>query len=277
MRHFSQKESTSIVEEKNFYLTHFFSEKAMNAGAIIEEYRVYAKRLAPFVTNVSAELEEAIKVGKQVLFEGAQGTHLDIDHGTYPYVTSSNTVAGNACCGSGVGPKTITGVIGIAKAYTTRVGMGPFPSELLDETGDFIQNKGAEFGATTGRRRRCGWLDIVLLKNAARLNGLTGLAITKLDVLGGLNTLEICTGYEYKGKPMREFPANLRVLEACKPIYETLSGWSQDISDTRALKDLPDATRKYLKRIEELTELPIDIISVGPDRKQTIVTKNPFL
>ena len=267
----------SIVEEKNFYLTHFFSEKPINAGAIIEEYRVYAKRLAPFVTNVSAELEEAIKEGKQVLFEGAQGTHLDIDHGTYPYVTSSNTVAGNACCGSGVGPKTITGVIGIVKAYTTRVGMGPFPSELLDETGDFIQNKGAEFGATTGRRRRCGWLDIVLLKNAARLNGLTGLAITKLDVLGGLNTLKICTGYKYKGKPIKEFPANLRVLEACKPICETLSGWSQDISDTRALKDLPDATRKYLKRIEELTELPIDIISVGPDRKQTIVKKNPFL
>jgi len=266
-----------ILEEKNFYLTHYFSEAPMDAQTIIAEYRGYAEKLAPFVGDVSAELEAAMKAGKQILFEGAQGTHLDIDHGTYPYVTSSNTVAGNACCGAGVGPKAVTGVIGIAKAYTTRVGMGPFPSELSDATGDYIQSKGAEFGATTGRRRRCGWLDIVLLKNAARLNGLTGLAITKLDVLGGLKELRICTAYSCEKKHMTAFPANLRVLETCRPIYETLPGWDEDISTIRTAADLPAATRNYLKRIEALTELPIDIISVGPDRKQTIVTRNPFL
>jgi len=199
-----------------------------------------------------------------VLFEGAQGTHLDIDHGTYPYVTSSNTVSGNACCGSGVGPKTITGIIGIVKAYTTRVGEGPFPTELFDETGDYIQKKGAEFGATTGRKRRCGWLDAVLLRNAARLNSLTGLAITKLDVLGGVETLKICTAYEYNGKTLKDVPAGIKVLAACKPIYEEMPGWKEDISGIRSLKDLPDTTRSYLNKIEKLTDIPIDIISVGP-------------
>ncbi len=267
----------SAVEEKNFFLTHFFSETALDPEEIIAQYRGFSSRLAPFVADVPAELDAAAKAGRQILFEGAQGTHLDIDHGTYPFVTSSNTVAGNACCGSGVGPKAITGVIGIAKAYTTRVGMGPFPSELLDETGDYIQEKGAEFGATTGRRRRCGWLDIVLLRNAARLNGLTGLAITKLDVLGGLDTLKICIAYECEGARVTEFPANLRVLESCRPVYETLPGWSEDISGARVLEDLPESTRNYLKRVGELAGIPIDIVSVGPDRDKTIVVNNPFL
>ncbi len=264
------------VEEKNFFLQHFFSEDPVDPDAIIREYRNYARRLAPFVTNVSEELDTAIRAGKQVLFEGAQGTHLDIDHGTYPYVTSSSTVAGNACCGAGVGPGAITGVLGIAKAYTTRVGRGPFPSELSDAVGDCIQEKGAEFGATTGRRRRCGWLDTVLLKNAARLNGLTGLVVTKLDVLGGLESLKICTAYEWEGKRITEFPANVKVLEQCKPVYETLPGWSRDISGAKSMKDLPDAAVGYLKRIEALTALPIHIVSVGPERRQTIVLKNPF-
>jgi adenylosuccinate synthase len=210
------------------------------------------------------------------MFEGAQGTHLDIDHGTYPFVTSSNTLAGNACCGSGVGPKQINDVFGIVKAYTTRVGQGPFPSELFDDIGDKIQKKGAEFGATTGRRRRCGWLDTIILKNAVRLNGLTGLAITKLDVLDGLDSVKICTGYAYKGNVLDEFPASLKVLGDCRPVYESLPGWPEDISGIRKYDDLPANVKSYLNRIEALTQTPVAIISVGPDRDQTIVLTNPF-
>jgi adenylosuccinate synthase len=265
-----------ILDEKNFYLKNYLAADTLDLAAIIEEYAPYANRLAPHVTNISAQLGRAIKEGKQLLFEGAQGTHLDIDHGTYPFVTSSNTVAGNACCGAGMGPKEITGVIGIVKAYTTRVGHGPFPCELLDKTGDTIQKKGAEFGATTGRKRRCGWLDTVLVRNAVRLNGLTGIGITKLDVLGGLESLKICTGYDYNGEVLSDFPANLKILAACKPVYETLPGWSEEISHIRTFADLPENTRNYLKRIEELVETPIDIISIGPGREETIVTKNPF-
>ena len=268
---------TTILEEKNFYLKNYLSAETLDPEVIIEQYTQYAKRLAPHVTNVSVSIFEAIKAGKRVLFEGAQGTHLDIDHGTYPFVTSSNTVSGNACNGAGVGPKEISGVIGIVKAYTTRVGRGPFPTELFDKTGDFIQEKGAEFGATTGRKRRCGWLDTVILKNAVRLNGLTGIAITKLDVLGGLKSLHICTAYEFEGKIVKDFPASLKVLAGCKPIFETMPGWSDDISGIRKIEDLPENARNYLKRIEELIETPIDIVSVGPGREETIVIKNPFL
>ena len=268
---------TSVLKEKNFYLEKFFETEALDPQSIIDQYQGYAKRLAPHVTNISVLIYNAIKQGKQVLFEGAQGTHLDIDHGTYPFVTSSNTVAGNACCGAGIGPKEINAVIGIVKAYTTRVGRGPFPTELFDETGDKIQKKGAEFGATTGRRRRCGWLDIVLLRNSIRLNSLTGLVITKLDVLDGLPSLEICTGYEYEGRIISDFPANLKVLDACKPVYETLPGWTEDITQIRRFEDLPKNAKTYLTRIEELTETPIQIISVGPGREETIVLKNPLI
>jgi adenylosuccinate synthase len=248
----------------------------VDQAAIVESYSGFARRLAPHLTNVSVRLNEAIKAGQQVLFEGAQGTHLDIDHGTYPFVTSSNTVSGSACCGAGVGPKAIDDVVGIVKAYTTRVGAGPFTTELFDDIGDYIQEKGAEFGATTGRRRRCGWLDMVVLNNAVRLNGLTGLAITKLDVLGGLEQIKICSAYLYKGKRMESFPANLKVLESCEPIYETLPGWEEDISHLRRYDDLPSNVRRYLKRIEELTGVPVQIISVGPGREQTIVLNNPL-
>jgi adenylosuccinate synthase len=272
---FSDKVKT-ILDEKNFYLKNYLSADILEADSILEAYTRYAKRLAPHVTNVSVQLDRAIKEGKQLLFEGAQGTHLDIDHGTYPFVTSSNTVAGNACCGAGIGPKEITGVMGIVKAYTTRVGHGPFPAELLDEIGDSIQKKGAEFGATTGRRRRCGWLDTVLVRNAVRLNGLSGIGITKLDVLSGLTSLNICTSYDYKGEILYDFPANLNALAECKPIYETLPGWTEEISHIRKFEDLPENTRNYLKRIEELVETPIDIISIGPGREETIVLKNPF-
>ena len=266
----------SILEEKNFYLKEYLSSNPLDLEDIINQYNEYAERLSPHVTNISVVINNAIKSGGQVLFEGAQGTHLDIDHGTYPYVTSSNTIAGNACGGAGIGPKEITGVIGIVKAYTTRVGEGPFPAELFDETGDAIQKKGAEFGATTGRKRRCGWLDTVILRNAVRLNGLTGIAITKLDVLGGLESLKICTGYEYNGKILQDFPASLNILSECKPIYETLPGWPEDISNIRTIEDLPQDARNYLNRIEELIETPIQLISLGPARDETIMVINPF-
>ena len=274
-KEFDEKIKT-ILEEKNFYLEHYFSAEKLDPAGIIDQYKGYADRLSPHIINISIVMNQAIKENKQILFEGAQGTHLDIDHGTYPFVTSSNTVSGNACCGAGIGPKEITGVVGIVKAYTTRVGSGPFPTELFDEIGDKIQKKGAEFGATTGRKRRCGWLDTVLLRNAARLNGLTGLVITKLDVLDGLEDLKICTGYEYNGKIIRDFPASLKILGSCKPIYEVLPGWPEDISKIRNMEDLPENARHYLNRIEELTETPIDIISVGPGREETILINNPF-
>ncbi len=272
---FFEKVST-LLKEKNFYLEKYLGAESLELDGIIEKYSACAERLAPHVTNISVSISDAVKTGKQVLFEGAQGTHLDIDHGTYPFVTSSNTLSGNACCGSGVGPKDITGVVGVVKAYTTRVGAGPFPTELLDETGDRMQQKGVEFGATTGRKRRCGWLDLVMANNAVRLNGLTGLAITKLDVLDGFETLNICTGYEVNGDPIKDFPASLKTLAACKPICETLPGWSEDITGCTRMEDLPENTRKYLNRIEEITETPIDIVSVGPGRNQTILVRNPF-
>lgn len=266
----------SFLDEKNYYLKNYLSTAPLDPQPIIETFSRYAERLLPHVANVSVALGQAISSGKQLLFEGAQGTHLDIDHGTYPFVTSSNTVSGNACCGSGIGPGQITGVIGIVKAYTTRVGQGPFPSELFDETGDRIQQKGAEFGATTGRKRRCGWLDMVVLNNAVRLNGLTSLTITKLDVLGGFDPLCICTGYEYQGRVLTDFPASLKVLSECKPVYESLPGWSEDISGIRKKEDLPRNTRNYLARIEALSGIPIGIISVGPGRDETIVVTHPF-
>jgi adenylosuccinate synthase len=272
---FAEKVHT-ILDEKNFYLKNYLSADILDAQEIIDQYRIYAQRLAPHVANVSVVINEAIKAGQHVMFEGAQGTHLDIDHGTYPFVTSSNTLAGNACCGSGVGPKQIDEIIGIVKAYTTRVGQGPFPSELFDDIGDKIQEKGAEFGATTGRRRRCGWLDTVILRNAVRLNGLTGMAITKLDVLDGLESVKICTGYEYQGEIIKDFPASLDVLAACQPVYETLPGWAEDITNLRKLEDFPPNARSYLDRIADLAETELHIVSVGPDREQTIVLKHPY-
>jgi len=272
---FRQKVLT-VMDEKNFILKNYLSAEPLDPEVIVDTYGEYATRLAPHISDVSIILDDAVKADQQVLFEGAQGTHLDIDHGTYPFVTSSHVVSGNACCGAGIGPGRISGVLGIVKAYTTRVGAGPFPSELFDNIGDRIQEKGAEFGATTGRRRRCGWLDTVILKNAVRLNGLTSLAITKLDILSDLDTLKICTGYEYNGKVISHFPADLKMLAACQPIYETLPGWSEDISGIRNRDALPQNTRSYLDRIEALTETPVDIISVGPGRNQTIVINHPF-
>jgi len=272
---FREKVAT-ILDEKNFYLKNYMDADTLELEPILEKYNAFAERLAPYVTNVSVELSNGMQAGGQVLFEGAQGTHLDIDHGTYPYVTSSSTVAGNACSGSGVGPGKLTDIIGIVKAYTTRVGEGPFPSELFDDVGDAIQKKGAEFGATTGRKRRCGWLDTVILENAVRLNSLSGLAITKLDVLGGLDELKICTAYDCEGQRIDHFPADLNVLAACKPIYETHPGWPEDISGVREYDKLPENARKYLARVQELVNTPIQIVSVGPGRDETIVLDNPY-
>lgn len=266
----------TVLDEKNFQLKNYFGFETVDPEEVIREYLGYAEILAPYIADTSVEIMKGILDDKKVLFEGAQGTHLDIDHGTYPFVTSSSTVSGNACCGSGVGPKDISGVIGIVKAYTTRVGAGPFPTELLDATGDYMQSKGAEFGATTGRRRRCGWLDTVILNNAVRLNGLTGIVITKMDVLGGLETLKICTGYKYKGTIMDTFPTDLDILAQCEPVYESLPGWAEDISTVKQFRDLPLNAKRYVQRVEELTRVPVDIVSVGPGREETIVITNPF-
>jgi len=265
-----------FLEEKNFYLQSYFNRQPLDAEAIIAQYLGYAERLRPHVANVSVVIDRAVKDRKHLLFEGSQGTHLDIDHGTYPYVTSSNTVSANACCGAGLGPRQITDVIGIVKAYTTRVGRGPFPTELLDDVGNRLQEKGAEFGATTGRRRRCGWLDAVLLRDSVRLNGVTGLAITKLDVLDGLESLRICTHYERRGRRLDVVPATVGALEECRPVYETLPGWSETTSGVKRFARLPQNVKAYLRRIEELTGVPIDIVSIGPDRDQTIVLRNPY-
>lgn len=259
------------VDEKAKILSHLFDhEELPEYDAIFEEYKKLAERLRPHVKNVSADLWEGIKNDSKILFEGAQGTHLDIDHGTYPFVTSSNTVTGNIACGSGVGPALVQEVLGIAKAYTTRVGAGPFPTELFDETGEKIQEKGAEFGATTGRKRRCGWLDLVVLNNAINLNSVTGIVLTKLDVLGGFEKLNICTSYEVDGEETPYFPALVTKTSRAIPVYETVDGWMEDISSVKKFEDLPENAIKYIRRIEELTGTPVKIVSVGPGREQTI-------
>ena len=272
---FSEKLARNL-EEKNFVLRNFFQQEALDPAEILDEYLAYGERLRPFAGNVSQQLQEADAQGRNILFEGAQGTHLDIDHGTYPYVTSSNTVAGNACCGAGIGPTRIDSVLGVVKAYTTRVGGGPFPSELLDETGERIRKLGGEFGATTGRPRRCGWLDMVVVNSAVRLNGLGGLVITKLDVLTGTPVLKIGVSYNCRGSRLDLVPSELAALEACEPVWEEFPGWDEDIGKVRAWVDLPQNTKKYLKAIEEISGVPIRIISIGPSRDATIILRNPF-
>ncbi len=264
------------LAEKNSIIINRFGGVGLKFDVIYGEYMEYAEQIAPFMGNVSVKLHEGRKAGKHILFEGAQGTQLDIDHGTYPFVTSSNVVAGNACTGSGFGPAHIDAVIGILKAYTTRVGEGPFPSELFDETGAGMQSRGHEFGATTGRTRRCGWLDGVVANDAVRLNGVTGLAITKLDVLSGMERLKIATAYELDGTTYHAMPGNIRKAQAVKPVYEEIPGWQEDITSVRAMDDLPQKAKDYVKRIEDLTETPVQILSVGPDRAETMLLQNPF-
>lgn len=245
--------------------------------SIKNEYLGYGELLKKYVRNTTLLLNEAVKSGKNILFEGAQGTLLDIDYGTYPYVTSSSTTAGGACTGSGIGPSKIDRVIGVVKGYTTRVGEGPFPSELLTEVGEAIRIRGREYGATTGRPRRCGWFDAVGVKYAVKINGMDSLAITKLDVLNDLEKIKICIGYEYNGEKISEFPRSLKILRECKPIYEELPGWLEEISDIRHYDNLPVQVKDYLTRISELTEAKIGLISVGPHREQTILLNSFFV
>ncbi|RME33128.1 MAG: adenylosuccinate synthase, partial [Deltaproteobacteria bacterium] len=265
-----------VLPEKNFLLEKFFGKAPLDRDAIVEEYSAYAETLARYRGCASTLLDREIRAGRNLLFEGAQGALLDIDHGTYPFVTSSSTVAGGACIGTGIGPRHIDQVIGISKAYVTRVGSGPFPTELDDEMGDALRNAGQEFGSTTGRPRRCGWFDAVALREAVRTSGLTGLAITKLDVLNELETIKICTGYSYRGDLLEEFPRDFEILSECKPVYEQLDGWGSDISGVRSLEELPAAARSYLDRLAEVTGCPLVLVSVGPRRDQTIQISNPF-
>ncbi len=265
------------TNEKNFYLTKLFSEEPLDEEEIFAEYNAYAKLLKPYVADCSILLQKEIARGSKILFEGAQGSHLDIDHGTFPYVTSSNTVSGNAACGTGVAPSAIQKVIGICKAYTTRVGEGPFPTELHDEVGERLQQIGQEFGATTGRKRRCGWLDMVLVRQSIRLSGINGIALTKLDVLTGINKIKICTKYRAGKEELTEsVPANTRLLASCVPVYEELDGWTENIRDAKRIEDLPKNTRRYIERLEELSQTPMVLISVGPDRNETISLSDPF-
>ncbi|HIJ77755.1 MAG: adenylosuccinate synthase [Desulfobulbaceae bacterium] len=264
------------IEEKNFLFTKKFGADPISFDEIYGQFQAYAEQLAPYIDNVSVALDLGRRAGKHILFEGAQGTQLDIDHGTYPFVTSSNTIAGNACNGSGFGPSHIDCVIGILKAYTTRVGEGPFPTELFDNVGDELQKKGGEFGATTGRKRRCGWLDGVVAKDAVRLNGINGLAITKLDVLSGQPKLKLATSYDAAGKSLSALPSNIRTYDKMQPVYEELAGWQEEIEQIKNIDDLPAKARDYVKRIEDFTETPAYIVSVGPGREQTMLLKNPF-
>jgi len=265
-----------IVREKNFELTQVHHWAPVDADAIYESACEYGRKLAPYVDHTGRLLRRALDEGKNVLFEGAQGTFLDVDHGTYPYVTSSNCVAGAACTGSGVGPTAIDHVLGISKAYTTRVGGGPFPTEDTGAAGERLRELGSEFGATTGRPRRCGWLDIVMLREAATVNGLTGLVINKLDILSGLAEVPIAVAYTIDGKRTDEFPMTLGELSRAEPVYQAMPGWDGDLSGARLVEDLPDAARRYVERIESLVDVPVEVLSVGPGRDQTIACIDPF-
>jgi len=271
-----QKIQENLVEI-NAFLRRIYHAKGFTVQSILKEYQAYGERLRSHITDVPLLLDRAFASGKQVLFEGAQGTHLDVDFGTYPYVTSSSSCSGGACTGSGVGPTNISAVLGVTKAYTTRVGGGPFPTELDDAIGEQLMTRGNEYGSTTGRARRCGWLDAVLLRHAVRVNGLTSLAITKLDVLDGCPELKICTGYRHQGKLYREMPADLDVLMKCRPVYERWEGWSTDTTELKSYRALPPPAKRYLARVEEIASCRIDMISTGSKREDTIVIRNPLV
>ncbi|WP_404450712.1 adenylosuccinate synthase [Virgibacillus necropolis] len=264
------------VNEKNRLFEKVYEVDPVSVDEIVDEYYEYGQELAKYVVDTSVVLNDALDDGRRVLFEGAQGVMLDIDQGTYPFVTSSNPIAGGVTIGSGVGPTKINHVVGVSKAYTTRVGDGPFPTELHDEVGDQIREVGREYGTTTGRPRRVGWFDSVVVRHARRVSGITDLSLNSLDVLTGIETLKICVSYKYKGKVMNEFPASLSILAECEPVYEEMPGWTEDITGVRSLHDLPENARHYLERISQLTEIPLSIFSVGPDRTQTNVVRSVY-
>ena len=264
------------IEEKNIYLKAILKEKTLDFKKIHDSYSDYREKVKTYVTDTGLLLDRQIRAGKCVLFEGAQGTLLDVDHGTYPFVTSSNTVAGGVSSGTGVGPRHIHQVIGISKAYTTRVGSGPFPTELHGRQGEILKREGVEFGATTGRPRRCGWFDAVAVRHAVRINGITGLALTKLDVLTGFKKIPICVAYRYDGKDHNEFSASIRAMQGAQPILENMDGWNETLTGVRRFSDLPANAQKYVRRIEEILETEVILVSVGPGREQTVLLKNPF-
>ncbi|QGU00648.1 Adenylosuccinate synthetase [Candidatus Syntrophocurvum alkaliphilum] len=264
------------VRRKNHLITEFYQEKGFDHEVLYEQILQQAKAIQKYVADTSVLIYTAINNGDKVLFEGAQGTLLDIDHGTYPFVTSSSPTAGGACAGAGIGPTNIDRVLGVAKAYTTRVGEGPFPTELLGEQGDILRNKGAEFGTTTGRPRRCGWLDAVILRYAVRINGLTDIALTKMDVMDSFPTIKICIAYKYHGEMIYEFPESSDILEHCEPVYIEIPGWQQDISSITNFEGLPENAKKYIEKLEELLGVKSSLIAVGPKRDQTIVLENIF-
>jgi adenylosuccinate synthase len=266
----------AALQDKNQILVKIFNRRAMSTDQVVEEYLGYAEQIKSFVADTTLILNDALDAGKVVLMEGGQGTLLDVDHGTYPFVTSSNPTAGGACTGSGVGPTKITRVIGILKAYTTRVGSGPFPTELLDEDGEKLRQIGGEFGVTTGRNRRCGWFDAVIARYATRVNGLTDFFLTKLDVLTGWERIPVCVAYEVDGKRVEELPFSQSDFHHAKPVYEYLPGWSEDISKAKTFADLPANAQAYVKALEEMSGAPISAIGVGPGRTETIEV-NSFL
>ncbi|WP_240376292.1 adenylosuccinate synthase [Bacillus piscicola] len=257
------------LKEKNRLLEKMYETEGFTSAEILDEYYEYGQFFADLVCDTSVVLNNAIDKGRRVLFEGAQGVMLDIDQGTYPFVTSSNPIAGGVTIGSGVGPSKIRQIVGVSKAYTTRVGDGPFPTELTDEIGDTIREVGNEYGTTTGRPRRVGWFDSVVVRHARRVSGITDLSLNSIDVLTGIEKVKICTAYKYRGEVMEEFPASLKVLAECEPIYEEMPGWTEDITGVRTLDELPENARHYLERVSQLTNIPVSIFSVGPDRNQT--------
>ena len=271
-----EEKLTRNLEEKNRMLERFYETEGFTMEDFFEEYYEYGQQIKQYVCDTSVVLNDALDEGRRVLFEGAQGVMLDIDQGTYPFVTSSNPVAGGVTIGSGVGPSKINHVVGVCKAYTTRVSDGPFPTELNDEIGNQIREVGREYGTTTGRPRRVGWFDSVVVRHARRVSGITDLSLNSIDVLTGIETLKICVAYRHKGKVLEEFPASLKVLAECEPIYEELPGWTEDITGAKTLSELPNNARTYLERVSQLTGISLSIFSVGPDRNQTNVIRNPY-
>lgn len=264
------------LEEKNRLLEKMYETEGFKIEDILDEYYEYGQQIKKYVCDTSVVLNDALDEGRRVLFEGAQGVMLDIDQGTYPFVTSSNPVAGGVTIGSGVGPTKIQHVVGVSKAYTTRVGDGPFPTELKDEIGDQIREVGREYGTTTGRPRRVGWFDSVVVRHARRVSGITDLSLNSIDVLTGIETLKICVAYRYKGEIIEEFPASLKALAECEPVYEEMPGWTEDITGAKSLSDLPENARHSLERVSQLTGIPLSIFSVGPDRSQTNVLRSVY-
>ncbi len=256
---------------KNAVIEKIYGLKPLNAEEIFNKYKEYSKRINKYIIDTTFLINKYLDKNKKVLFEGAQGTMLDIDHGTYPYVTSSSVTSGGACIGSGVGPSRLDEILGIVKAYSTRVGSGPFTTEENGKIGDYLREKGQEYGTTTGRARRCGWLDVVVLRYSAMINSLDSMAVTKLDILSGLKKIKICTGYRHQGKIYTDLPCHQTVMHKCKPVYEELKGWEADISQVKSFENLPEEARNYIKRIESLIKIPVSMISVGPERSQIII------